>query len=62
MIEWTSFLLAMQQGDWLDSVGLKTAKQLNRMALQPLLGDKPLLSRQLFRSQSPGETAARLTD
>ena len=52
----------MQQGDWLDAVGLKTAKQLNRMALQPLLGDKPLLSRQLFRSQSPGETAARLTD
>ncbi|WP_051228131.1 DNA repair protein RecO [Oceanospirillum beijerinckii] len=54
-------LLAMQQGDWLDELGLKTAKQLNRMALQPLLGDKPLLSRQLFRSQAPSEMTAGVT-
>ena len=43
-------LLAIQQYNWHDPEVLKYAKQLIRMAMQPLLGAKPLQSRQLFRS------------
>lgn len=43
-------LLAIQQYNWHDPVVLKYAKQLIRLVMQPLLGAKPLQSRQLFRS------------
>jgi DNA repair protein RecO (recombination protein O) len=43
-------LLAIGQGEWHEQAHLKVAKQLSRTALQPLLGSKPLLSRQLFHS------------
>ena len=33
---------------------LRAAKRLNRIALAPLLGNKPLKSKELFRRQSPG--------
>lgn len=44
-----SLLKALAEGDWAQPGALKAAKLLSRMALQPLLGDKPLLSRQLFQ-------------
>ncbi|MBB1485425.1 DNA repair protein RecO [Oceanospirillum sediminis] len=43
-------LLALEQDDWSDPRALRAAKILNRAAIQPLLGDKPLLSRQLFHN------------
>ena len=43
-------LLAIEQHNWHDREVLNYAKQLVRMAMQPLLGSKPLQSRQLFRS------------
>lgn len=42
-------LIALAQENWHSPDVRKTAKQLSRIALQPLLGDKPLLSRQLFQ-------------
>ena len=44
-------LLAIHSYNWHDREVLKYAKQLTRMALTPLLGNKPLQSRKLFRSQ-----------
>jgi len=42
-------LLAIQNNEHDDPEVLLAAKYLTRFALQPLLGDKPLLSRELFR-------------
>lgn len=44
-------LLAMVAGDW-HHEARRQARNLMREALAPLLGDKPLLSRQLFRGAS----------
>lgn len=43
-------LLALSDGVWTERTK-KAAKWLNRLALQPLLGDKPLKSRELFTSR-----------
>lgn len=43
-------LLAIQQDDWRCLGTLSAAKQLSRQLLAPLLGSKPLRSRQLFLS------------
>lgn len=43
-----SALLAMAADDWRERATLRAAKQLMRQALAVHLGDKPLLSRQLF--------------
>lgn len=40
-------LIAMSEFDW-TAMSLKTAKQIMRLALKPLVGDKPLKSRELF--------------
>ncbi len=45
-------LLALKEQNWSAPEVLKAAKKLSRIALQPLLGDKPLLSRQLFKAGS----------
>ncbi|OPX56064.1 DNA replication and repair protein RecO [Oceanospirillum multiglobuliferum] len=42
-------LLRLQEKEWQDAECLKIAKQLSRIAFKPLLGDKPLLARQLFQ-------------
>lgn len=42
-------LLLIAEKNWQDLATLKTAKRLLRLALQPLLGEKPLQSRKLFR-------------
>ncbi len=44
-------LLAIGRGDFSDATYLRVAKQLSRIALLPHLGNKPLQSRALFRSQ-----------
>jgi len=49
-------LLAMKEEDFSSSETLHTAKQLMRVALQPLLGAKPLNSRELFRVALLGAT------
>ncbi|MFN3580107.1 MAG: DNA repair protein RecO [Pseudomonas sp.] len=43
-----SALLAMARADWDAPLALRTAKQLMRQALAVHLGDRPLVSRQLF--------------
>lgn len=45
-------LLAMSQAEYTCPETLKAAKRLHRMALAPLLGDKPLLSRSFFLQKS----------
>lgn len=62
-------LLALEQQCWTLPESLRVAKQLSRIALQPLLGDKPLLSRQLFQagatpsvSVAAGEGSNEITD
>tara|TARA_R110001592_G_scaffold87235_5_gene257745 strand:+ start:65317 stop:66042 length:726 start_codon:yes stop_codon:yes gene_type:complete len=47
-------LLAMAESDWTAPYALRTAKSLMRQALAIHLGDRPLISRQLF--SSPGST------
>ena len=42
-------LLAIAQDDYSDLQVLKDAKRLMRLALSPLLGDKPIKTRELFR-------------
>ncbi|WP_417596621.1 DNA repair protein RecO [Oceanospirillum sp.] len=42
-------LQALSEQNWSSADALKVAKKLSRIALQPLIGDKPLLSRQLFQ-------------
>ena len=42
-------LQALSEQNWSSADALKAAKKLSRIALQPLIGDKPLLSRQLFQ-------------
>jgi len=42
-------LLLIGNKNWQDPATLKAAKRLLRLALQPLLGEKPLQSRKLFR-------------
>ncbi|SDR79520.1 DNA replication and repair protein RecO [Halopseudomonas litoralis] len=44
-------LLAMAADDWTDAITLRAAKQLMRQALGVHLGDRPLVSRQLFARQ-----------
>lgn len=46
-------LLAMAAGDWSAPATLRAAKQLMRQALSVHLGDRPLVSRSLFRRQTP---------
>lgn len=41
-------LLAIDAGDYADAANAKSAKRLMRLAIQNLLGDKPLRSRELF--------------
>lgn len=43
-------LLKMYEHDYSDKTILNSAKQLSRIALQPLLGNKPLRSRDFFQS------------
>lgn len=42
-------ILAIASDDWSHSLSWQVAKQIARLALQPLLGDKPLTSRALFQ-------------
>lgn len=42
-------LLQLEALQWQQTECLKIAKQLSRIAFKPLLGDKPLLARQLFQ-------------
>ena len=42
-------LNSIAENNWQESAVLKAAKRLLRLSLQPLLGDKPLQSRKLFR-------------
>ncbi len=42
-------ILAVAKDDWGHELSWKVAKQIARLALQPLLGDKPLSSRELFK-------------
>lgn len=42
-------ILAVAKNDWSHSLSWQVAKQIARLALQPLLGDKPLSSRALFQ-------------
>src|SRR5690606_10373942 len=49
-------LLAMAAGDWSAPATLRAAKQLMRQALSVHLGDRPLVSRSLFRRQTPSIT------
>jgi len=42
-------ILAIAADDWGHSLSWQVAKQIARLALQPLLGDKPLASRELFQ-------------
>jgi len=44
-----SHIISMAENDWQHPEVLKDAKRLLRLSLQPLLGDKPLQSRKLFR-------------
>ena len=44
-----SHLTLIADKNWQDSAVLKDAKRLLRLSLKPLLGDKPLQSRKLFR-------------
>ncbi|GAA6131993.1 DNA repair protein RecO [Halopseudomonas sabulinigri] len=46
-----SGLLAMASGDWQHAAALHTAKRLMRKALAVHLGDRPLVSRQLFAAK-----------
>ncbi len=46
-------LLAMAADDWTATITLRAAKQLMRQALAVHLGDRPLVSRQLFARQTP---------
>lgn len=57
-------LLALKEQDWSTPEVLKAAKKLSRIALQPLLGDKPLLSRQLFQAgiSKPANAGQRQTN
>ena len=45
-------LISISEKNWHDKVVLKDAKRLLRISLKPLLGDKPLQSRKLFRSKT----------
>ena len=49
-------LLAMAEDDWGAVTTLRAAKQLMRQALGVHLGDRPLVSRTLFRRQPPSTT------
>ena len=42
-------ILAVAKNDWSHALSWQVAKQIARLALQPLLGDKPLSSRALFQ-------------
>ena len=42
-------ILAIAHNDWQHNGSWKAAKYIARIALQPLLGDKPLVSRSLFQ-------------
>ncbi len=44
-----SDLLSIADKNWQNSTVLKAAKRITRLSLSPLLGDKPLQSRKLFR-------------
>lgn len=48
-------LIALEQGHWQSPEVLRTAKRLMRQALAPHLGEKPLLSRELFLNHSPSK-------
>ncbi|MEH6449892.1 MAG: DNA repair protein RecO C-terminal domain-containing protein [Oleispira sp.] len=43
-------ILAIAADDWQHTMSWKVAKQIARLALQPLLGHKPLMSRALFQT------------
>ena len=52
---WT--LRAMAVGDYTDALTRRLAKRLMRSALAPVLGDRPLLSREFFRARRTGSSA-----
>jgi DNA repair protein RecO (recombination protein O) len=54
-----SALLAIAEDDWQQAEALKVAKQLSRQLLAPLLGDKPLTSRALFRQFKTSAATSR---
>lgn len=54
-----SQLLAMAADDWQLAATRKAAKRLTRQLLQPLLGSKPLLSRQLFQQLVKSSTESK---
>lgn len=45
-------ILAIAADDWSHALSWQVAKQIARLALQPLLGDRPLASRELFQKIS----------
>lgn len=49
-------LIAFSNDDYSDPETLETAKRITRLALKPLLGPKPLKSRELFISMKRNET------
>lgn len=53
-------LLAMAEADWAAPQALRTAKLLMRQALAAHLGDRPLVSRQLFSSPARDSTGDKL--
>lgn len=53
-------LLAMAVADWTAPLTLRTAKVLMRQALAVHLGDRPLVSRQLFSNSAAGSKGDRL--
>lgn len=53
-------LLAMAQADWTAPYALRTAKLLMRQALAAHLGDRPLVSRQLFSTPGTDSKGDRL--
>ncbi len=54
-------LQALREQNWASADALKAAKKLSRIALQPLLGNKPLLSRQLFQPAATTPVVSGMT-
>jgi len=55
-------LLAIAEDNWQNPATRQTAKRLTRQLLQPLLGSKPLQSRQLFRQLASSTTRSGISE
>lgn len=55
-------LLAIAEDDWQNPATRQTAKRLTRQLLQPLLGSKPLQSRQLFKQLVSSTTRPKISE